>query len=197
MTICACGCGNEIPYKPWHKQHPPRFIHGHNTLRGEHLWARSSNRRLPPEGIPCACGCGGMVTECKSNGQPRYPKHGDKLYLPNHRPRGEDHHLWKGGHYKNSSGYIFIYLPEHPRANKDGCVLEHRYVWEQFNGRLLKTNEVVHHINGVRDDNRIENLIVLTKNKHSSLHVKERGGIPTTPESVRRAGRLGAKARWG
>jgi hypothetical protein len=138
-----------------------------------------------------------MVTECKSNGQPRYPKHGDKLYLPNHRPRGEDHHLWKGGHYKNSSGYIFIYLPEHPRANKDGCVLEHRYVWEQFNGRLLKTNEVVHHINGVRDDNRIENLIVLTKNKHSSLHVKERGGITTTPESVRRAGRLGAKARWG
>jgi hypothetical protein len=139
------------------------------------------------------------VTEYKPSGYPRYQRAKDgKFYLPNHNPvkRGPASHKWKGGRYKNSDGYVFIYMPEHPNANKDGCVSEHRYVWEQAN-RPLKSSEDVHHINGIRDDNRIENLIALTKGQHCSLEVKKRGGIPTTKESCSRGGKLGAKARWG
>jgi hypothetical protein len=163
------------------------------------LYARYSTKRVPPN-TTCGCGCGCIVTEYKVGGGTRYCRSkDDKFYLPKHCPsiKGELSHKWKGGRCKSSSGYIHIYHPEHPNADKDGYVLEHRYVWEQANGRLLNHNEHIHHINGVKDDNRIENLIALTKSQHMSLEVKLRGGIPTTPESVRRAGRLGAKARWG
>lgn len=49
-------------------------------------------------------------------------------------------------------------------------VREHRYLMEQFLGRKLGGNEVVHHINGVRDDNRIENLQIMVKNEHDREH---------------------------
>jgi len=199
MFICQCGCNKEIPYSKWHESHPPRFIKGHNTPRGPHLNIRYSSRRVPPGGIPCACGCGAIVTEYKPGGGTRYQRAKDgKFYLPNHNPvkRGPQSHKWKGGRCKNGSGYILISVPDHRDANKDGYVLEHRYIWEMAN-RPLRSNEDVHHINGIKDDNRIENLVALTKSKHRSLEVKKRGGIPTTKESCRRGGKLGAKARWG
>jgi len=71
---------------------------------------------------------------------------------------GNKNPRWKGGRKKQSDGYILIYKPNHPFADKKGYVLEHRLVMEKHLGRHLKPEEVVHHINGIKNDNRPKNL---------------------------------------
>ena len=72
---------------------------------------------------------------------------------------------WKGGRKKNPQGYVLVYLPSHPQA-QGGYVKEHRLVMEQKLNRLLIASELVHHKNGVKDDNRPENLILVVREKH-------------------------------
>jgi len=55
-------------------------------------------------------------------------------------------------------GYVLIFRPKHPNAQRGGQILEHRVVMEDKIGRLLLPHETVHHINGIRHDNRPENL---------------------------------------
>ena len=75
---------------------------------------------------------------------------------------------------KHKSGYILAYVPKHPRATKDGYVMLHTVLAEMQLNRYLKENEVVHHINHIRDDNRIENLQLMDRHEHCSMHMKER-----------------------
>jgi hypothetical protein len=65
---------------------------------------------------------------------------------------GPSHHAWKGGMFKKDDGYTLLRLP------RIGYVSEHRFVMSQFLGRPLLPSENVHHKNGVKGDNRIENL---------------------------------------
>ena len=66
---------------------------------------------------------------------------------------------WKGGRTRPSkSGYVMVRVPDHPRAGKSPYVFEHILVVEAMLGRYLEPGESVHHRNGVRDDNRPENL---------------------------------------
>ena len=77
---------------------------------------------------------------------------------------------WKGGKYKNSRGYVYIWNPNHPYSNNEGYVFEHRLVMEKHIGRFLIPNiDDVHHINGIKDDNRIENLQLLRHGDHTIL----------------------------
>ena len=72
-----------------------------------------------------------------------------------------------GGHTKKrGDGYIAVYVPDHPYANKEGYVMEHRLVMEEHIGRYLEKGEEVHHINKKRDDNRLENLTLLSTEEH-------------------------------
>ena len=63
--------------------------------------------------------------------------------------------------WKTTRGYLYEYAPGHPGANKDNMVLQHRLVMSRAMGRPLHPWEDVHHKNGKRSDNRLENLEVL------------------------------------
>lgn len=75
---------------------------------------------------------------------------------------------------KHCKGYILAYAPLHPNAHKDGYVMLHTILMEREMGRYLLPDEVVHHINHERKDNRIENLMLMKKHDHFSLHMQER-----------------------
>ena len=80
-------------------------------------------------------------------------------------------HAFKNGKYKDGLGYILIYSPDHPYSTIHKYVPEHRLVMEKHLNRYLTSKEVVHHINGIKDDNRIENLSLFkNQNEHFKHH---------------------------
>ena len=75
---------------------------------------------------------------------------------------------WKGGIKIHTLGYIMIRIPNHPSAI-GGYVFQHRLIMERHLKRFLNPNEHVHHINGLKHDNRLENLQLLTQSGHNRL----------------------------
>lgn len=73
---------------------------------------------------------------------------------------------WKGGRTIASSGYILLKKPGHPMTDSRGYVYEHRLVASEMLGRPLLPGEQVHHRNGIKTDNRPENLEV-TESQHA------------------------------
>jgi len=106
--------------------------------------------------------------------------------------RGTDSPRWKGGRYKNQAGYIFVTLtPEdeffypmmHRSANR---VMEHRLVMAKYLGRCLLPWEVVHHKNGVKDDNRLDNLELLSDKRWHLIDNKTKGYIGALEREIKR-----------
>ncbi len=84
---------------------------------------------------------------------------------------GKKPHNWKGGKYLTSPGYIMIHKPKHPNATHLGYIQEHRFVMEEHIGRYLTEIERVHHLDGDKANNRIENLYLFpNESKHQKYH---------------------------
>lgn len=90
---------------------------------------------------------------------------------------GKNHPAFKGGKNINNQGYINLLLekddPFYSMVNKSGYVLEHRYIMAKKIGRPLKLSEHVHHLNGNKQDNRIENLVLIDGSIHKIITALE------------------------
>jgi hypothetical protein len=73
----------------------------------------------------------------------------------------------------STDGYVYVYYKNHPYADKAGRIYEHRLIMEKKIGRYLFPFENVHHKNGIRLDNRIENLELWTKVQPTGARVKD------------------------
>jgi len=144
------------------------------------------SQRKPRILIKCACGCGQDLICVDEKGR-------DRKYLQGHNTRnrrwswGEESRIklsqsktgtltrgnnprWNGGRYVDVHGYVWVLHPDHPNAATNGYIREHRLVLEQKLGRLLLPEEIPHHLNGIKDDNRPENLVLYSC---QSSHLKE------------------------
>lgn len=90
---------------------------------------------------------------------------------PNKDIGGEKNPNWKGGRRKDKDGYIIVLCPDHLYRDGDNYVREHRLVMENYLKRFLHPTEVIHHINEIKDDNRIDNLMLFKDvSAHRSYH---------------------------
>lgn len=151
----------------------------------------SPKHKLPPALCKCGkklsarhvkqcieCRLAPSKTFCKGCNKPLHRairKWCKKCYLKSMSNRiqtNENNPSWKGGVTKHSRGYVYIRQTTHPFANKFGYIFEHRLVMEKTIGRYLRKKEIVHHINGIKNDNRIENLKIMSASEHATYHNK-------------------------
>jgi hypothetical protein len=105
----------------------------------------------------------------QSNTGRTFIKKGQHISKKTEFKRGQRPHNWKGKTVYR--GYAFIYSPKHPYCSNKNYVSHSRLVAEKCLGRYLKEKEVIHHINGIRDDDRPENLYLFSTNsEHRKYH---------------------------
>ena len=130
----------------------------------------------------CKCGCGGHIKVLKSHKYSGIPKfiHGHHAKYKNPMEgkkhseqfkasrRRDGNPNWHGGKSIDYSGYVRVLDAMHPLADIKGYVKEHILVWVNANG-AIPTGSVIHHKNGEKDDNRLENLEMMTASEHNRL----------------------------
>jgi hypothetical protein len=110
----------------------------------------------------CVCDCGKKTVVVSSDLRSGHTKSCgcyNKDIIKKRLARGPTHPAWLGGEYKaKDTGYVRIRNPNRSDADKREYVQKHVFIMSEFLGRLLVKGESVHHKNGIRDDNRLENL---------------------------------------
>lgn len=144
-------------------------IYSRGTCRKHYDWLRRNEdtgglievkESLRNKGLSCLVEACGRPSICKGycgGHYSRWKRDGDAGVTPL-AEAGGNHPNYGTGINTTSDGYIRLLKPEHPNASQKGYVQEHHLVMEKMIGRYLVSPENVHHINGVRDDNRPENL---------------------------------------
>ena len=121
----------------------------------------------------CRCSCGNGTSVRAGNLTSGVVKSCGCL---NHR-RGEEHPNWLRGYTITPGGYRHVLCEDESCEKRYEA--EHRVVMAQVIGRPLSSDEVVHHVNRVKTDNRPENLVILTREEHAALHAAEDRGVRT------------------
>jgi hypothetical protein len=108
----------------------------------------------------------------------------------------------KGSKNKNKgkvltkSGYLEVFEPKHPLAKKNGYVLEHRMIAFDL-GMLTNLTNEVHHKNGIKSDNKADNLEVLPKTKHTSITWKgKKRGAWTDERKIAKSLQMKGNQNW-
>ena len=127
----------------------------------------------------CQCGCGQKTRLApQSHTKLGWVKGEPIKFCKGHRPptpKGTENPNWKGGRHVANTGYVMVHRPENPRASKDGYVTETVVIAEAVLGKRLPLGAEVHHDNGIRGDNRHENLVICEDRAyHMLLHRRQR-----------------------
>lgn len=119
----------------------------------------------------CQCGCGEPAPlATQNNAASGYVKGQPFRFIRGHHTRGERSKTWNGGRTM-SRGYVLVLVPDHPRCNRDGYVMEHLLVAARALGRPLPDDVEVHHVNEGKADNRNQNLVICQDHAyHMLLH---------------------------
>ena len=180
IKLCECGCGRPAPISRenrsrngYIKGQPTRFIKGHSarvnhpTKLPESLWNDLKElyvkQKISTIEIAKLKGCTSDTVSEHLQHLGIVRRNNSEQQLNRYTNNPPTHQL-----QMTRNGYILIYTPDHPLADQKGYVLEHRLVVEKRIGRYLLRSEPVHHINGIRNDNRDENLQLLTPRDHST-----------------------------
>jgi len=100
---------------------------------------------------------------------------GDLRGRHKHHPRGSNSYLWNDGRLLSRDGYVLLRVGKtHPFADPNGYCREHVLIWYSAGHKHIP-GEVVHHLNGDRKDNRLENLKAIPIELHNRIHNTERG----------------------
>jgi hypothetical protein len=169
--FCTKSCAQKYRWKD-HKKNEKEFI---CLICGKKFYVPYSDNRIK-NNIPikyCSHKCTGIGLRTGKNVKCKYC--GKEFYTTrNEFCSHECAQKYKSENMRHKTYYENGYVIEYDKNyNKKGNVKQHRKIMEEYLGRKLTDNEIVHHINGIKSDNRIENLQVMTRSEHSSMHRKK------------------------
>lgn len=123
----------------------------------------------------CECGCGNPAPIAKKTDKSTNRIKGHPMrFVVGHGHKGARNTLWKGG-VKNNGQYILVLMPDHPRAEPAGYVLQHILIAEKALGKPLPKGVEVHHMNNNGRDNSNNNLVICPDRAyHMLLHKRMR-----------------------